>query len=65
VEQGERGQRYSPVSLAIMGFAHREVVWERHEADPRRANAVFHGQRNAGDAPFLYRVADQSDGPVA
>jgi hypothetical protein len=48
-----------------MGFAHREVVWEAYEADPRRADAVLHGQGNGGDAPFFYRVADQSDGPVA
>ena len=65
MEQRERGQRYSPVFLATMGFSHRKVVWEWHEADPRRADAVFHGQRNGGDAPFLYRDADQSDGPVA
>jgi hypothetical protein len=53
------------VSFAIMGFAHREVVWEGYEADPRRADAVLHGQGNGGDAPFFYRVADQPDGPVA
>jgi hypothetical protein len=48
-----------------MGFAHREVVWEGYEADPRRADAVLHGQGNGGDAPSFYRVADQPDGPVA
>jgi hypothetical protein len=53
------------VLLAIMGFAHREVVWEGDEADPRRADAVLHGQGNGGDAPFFYGVADQPDGPVA
>jgi hypothetical protein len=65
VEQGESGQRYTPVSFAIMGFAHREVVWEGYEADPRRADAVLHGQGNGGDAPFFHGVADQPDGPVA
>jgi hypothetical protein len=53
------------VSFAIMGFAQREIVWEGYEADPRRADAVLHSQRNGGDAPFFYRVADQPDGPVA
>ena len=65
MKQGERGECYSSVLLAIMGFAHREVVWEGYEADPRRADAVLHGQGNGGDAPFFYRVADQPDGPVA
>jgi hypothetical protein len=48
-----------------MGFAHREVVWEGYEADPRRVDAVLHGQGDSGDALFFYRVADQPDGPVA
>jgi hypothetical protein len=65
VEQGECGQRYPPVPLVVMGFAYREVVWERHKADPRRSDAVLHGEGNGGDAPFFYGVADQSDGPVA
>jgi hypothetical protein len=47
-----------------MGSAHREVVREGYKADPRRADAVLHGQGNGGDAPFFYGVADQSDGPV-
>jgi hypothetical protein len=53
------------VSFAIVGFAHREVVWEGYEADPRRADTMLHCQGNGGDAPFFYRVADQPDGPVA
>ena len=65
VKQCERGERYPPVSLAVTWFTHREVVRERHEADPRRPDAVLHGQRNGGDAPLFYGVADQSDGPVA
>jgi hypothetical protein len=52
------------VSFAIMGFAHGEVVREGYEADPRRADAAFHGPGNGGDAPFFYGVADQPDGPV-
>ena len=48
-----------------MGFAHWEVVWKGYEADPWRTDAVLHGQGNGGDAPFLYCVADQPDGPVA
>ena len=65
VEQGERGERYAPVSFAVVGFAHWKVVWEGYEANPRRADAMLHSQGNGGDAPFFYRVADQSDGPVA
>jgi hypothetical protein len=65
VEQGERGERYAPVSFAVVGFAHWKVVWEGYEADPRRADAMLHSQGNGGDAPFFYRVADQPDGPVA
>jgi hypothetical protein len=53
------------VLLAVMGSAHREVVREWYEADPRRADAVLHGQGNGGDGPFFYSVADQPDGPVA
>ena len=64
-EQGECGPRYPPVLFAVTGFAHREVVGERHEGDSWRDHAVLHGQRNGGDAPSLYGVADQSDGPVA
>jgi hypothetical protein len=52
------------VLLAIMGFAHREVVWEGDETDPRRADAVLHSQGNGGDAPFFHGVADQPNGPV-
>src|SRR5919112_6007125 len=37
----------------------------RHEADPRRPDAVLHGQGDGGYAPLLYGVADQPDGPVA
>ena len=53
------------MSFAVMGFAHREVVREGHEADTWRSDTVFHGQGNGRDAPFFYRVADQPDGPVA
>jgi hypothetical protein len=53
------------VSFAVMGFAHREVVRETHETDPRCHDAMFHGQCNCGDAPLFYGVADQPDGPVA
>ena len=48
-----------------MGFAHREVVRERHETDPRCPDAVLHGKCNGGDPPVFDGVADQSDGPVA
>jgi hypothetical protein len=65
VEQGECGECCALVSFAVVGFAHRKVVWEGHEADPWRTDAVLHGQGNGGDAPFFYRVADQPDGPVA
>jgi hypothetical protein len=65
VEQGECRECYSPVPFAVMEFSHREVVRERHEADPRRPDTVLHGQCNGRDAPFFYGVADQSDGPVA
>ena len=65
VEQGECGECYPPVPLAVTWFAHREVVRERHEADPRRPDTVLHGQCNSRDAPFFYGVADQPDGPVA
>jgi hypothetical protein len=65
VEQGECGERYVLVSFAVMGVAHREVVWEGYEADARRADAVLHAQGYGGDAPYFYRVADQPDGPVA
>ena len=64
VEQSERGECYPPVPFGVMGFAHREVVRERHEADPRRHDAVLHGQCNCRDVPLFYGVADQPDGPV-
>ncbi len=51
--------------LPVTWFAHREVVRERHEADPRRPYVVFHGQCDSGEAPCFYGVADQPDGPVA
>jgi hypothetical protein len=53
------------VPFAVMGFAHREVVREGHEADTWCSDTVLHGQGNGGDVPFFYRVADQPDGPVA
>jgi hypothetical protein len=53
------------VLFGVTWFAHREIVRERHEADPRRHDAVLHGQCDGGDAPRFYCVADQSDGPVA
>jgi len=53
------------VPFAVMGFAHREIVREGHEADPWCSNTVLHGQGNGGDGPFFYRVADQPDGLVA
>ena len=53
------------MSSAVVGFAHREIVWKGYEADPWRTDAVLHGQGNGGDAPFFYRFADQPDGPVA
>src|SRR5215212_11756189 len=53
------------MAFAVTWFAHRQVIWEGHEADPRRSDAVLHGQRDGGDAPSFYGVADQSDGPVA
>ena len=53
------------MAFAVAWFAHREVVWKWHEAYPRRPDAAFHGQRDGGDAPLFYGVADQSDGPVA
>jgi hypothetical protein len=65
VEQGECGECYPPVTLAVTWFAHREVVRERHEADPRRPDTMLHGQCNGGDIPALDSGADQSNGPVA
>jgi hypothetical protein len=65
VKQGERGERDPPVPIYISWLAHRQVVGEGHEADPRRRDAVLHGQRDGWDAPLFYGVADQPDGPVA
>ena len=65
VEQGECSECYSPVPLAVTWFAHREVVREGHEADPRRPDAVLHGQCNGRDTAPFYSGADQSNGPVA
>jgi hypothetical protein len=48
-----------------MGFAHREVIREGHEANTWRYDIMLHGQGDGGDAPLFYRVADQPDGPVA
>jgi hypothetical protein len=53
------------VSFAVAWFAHREVVREGYEADPRGHDAMLHGQRDGGDTPLFYGVADQSYGPVA
>ena len=53
------------MSFAVTWFAHREVVRERHESDPRCPDAVLHGQCDSGDAPRFHGVADQPDGPVA
>ena len=65
VEQRERGERHPPVPFPVPWLAQRQVVREGHEADPRREYAVLHGQRDGGDAPLFYGVADQPDGPVA
>ncbi len=65
VEQGECGECYPPVPFAVTWFAHREIVRERHEADPRRPDAVLHGQCNGRDTAAFDSGADQSNGPVA
>ena len=64
MEQRERGECDPPVTLTVPGFAHREVVRERHEADPWRTDTMLHGQRDGRDAPLFYGAADQPDGPV-
>ena len=65
VQQRERGSRYLQVSFVIPRLAHREVVREGDESDPRRPNTALHSQRDRGDAPPFYGFAYQPDGPVA